>query len=480
MDLFYSRRIGRPPSRSARVPTGGRLLDNPPATDIVGAAKLTGRTQRGTTLGLISAITAREFAAVADSNDVRTQNLVEPRAVYNVFRLKQDVLKNSSIGLIATHATRTGEFPATVGGVDWNLNFVNNMYNLSGQVAASRAGQSTRATGMGTEIRFSKFGGKHISGSVGYEGYSRQFRANDLGFVRRSHFHSLNGWINLRGNDPWRFTRRRNVNLNINTRWNTRGAKLNQNVNFNGNVQYTNYWFTGGGFGRSFSTQDDRETGGNGLVRIPDSYFGWFFVESDFRRRASGEAFSDFGQERDGKNFGTGIFARFQLASNIQVQFGPNYNITRNVTRSVANVVDSANGNANRAVFGKLDTDNFSLVTRASITFTKDLSFQLYNQLFFAYGDYRSFKALTSPTTFGPLMPELYTGNPDFNSRSMNVNAVLRWEYRPGSKLFLVWSQARSGSGTPGDGSFGRNLRGIFDAPGENVLLLKVNYWWNI
>jgi hypothetical protein len=188
----------------------------------------------------------------------------------------------------------------------------------------------------------------------------------------------------------------------------------------------------------------------------------------------------DFGDERDGSFRSLGVFSRFQVLPNLQIFFGPNYNWQRGVSRWIANVDDPGNPGSRIPVFGELDSDNFSLVTRANITFTKDLTFQLYNQLFFAAGKYRNAKELTSPNTFGPLTPLITFDNPDFNSRSMNMNAVLRWEYRPGSALFLVWTQARSGSGIPGDASFGRNLGGIFDAPGENVFLMKINYWWNL
>jgi hypothetical protein len=479
LGLFYSRRIGRSPSRSPDL-RGGKVLDHPPATNILGAAKLTGRTQGGTTLGLVSAVTAEEYAVVEDSSGARHSDLVEPRAAYNVLRLKRDVMKNSSIGFMATHATRAGERPATTSGVDWNLNFLNNMYSFIGQVAASRTGQDARRNGVGAEVRFSKYGGNHIGGEISYEGISPAFSINDLGFIRRSNFHNLRGWFNIRGNNPWKFTRRRNINFNTWGSWNFDGAKLSQGVNMNANVQFTNYWWTFTGFGRDLSVLDDRETRGNGLVRIPGEWFAWWGVESDFRRRATGEFWIDFGRDRDGKFTSFGLFSQLQILPNVQVRFGPEYSWRRGVSRWVANATDPADTARQIPVFGELDSDNLSLVTRATVTFTKDLSFQLYNQLFFAAGNYKNFKALTSPDTFGPLASGIYTDNPDFNSRSMNLNAVLRWEYRPGSTLFLVWTQARSGSGTPGDASFRRNLAGIFDAPGENVLLLKLNYWWNI
>jgi hypothetical protein len=87
----------------------------------------------------------------------------------------------------------------------------------------------------------------------------------------------------------------------------------------------------------------------------------------------------------------------------------------------VANVDNPADPNTQIPVFGELDTDRFSVVIRANITFTKDLSLQFYNQMFFASGAYNNFKALTSSDSFGPLAQGLYTENPDFNSRSMNV-----------------------------------------------------------
>ena len=169
-----------------------------------------------------------------------------------------------------------------------------------------------------------------------------------------------------------------------------------------------------------------------------------------------------------------------QILQNLQIQFGPRINQSRNVSRWVANVDNPSVPGSQIPVFGELDTDNFSVVTRANIIFTKDLSLQFYNQLFFAAGKYWNFKSLQSPTTFGPLASGLYTDNPAFNSRSMNVNAVLRWEYRPGSTLFFVWTQSTRGSGNPGDAAFLRNVRGIFNADSENLVLMKLNYWWNI
>jgi hypothetical protein len=226
---------------------------------------------------------AEEHAIVSDSLGIRHSDLVEPLATYNILRLKKDILNNSSIGFIATHAARSTERPATTSGLDWRLNFLDNMYNFTGQ--------GRRSTGMGTQLRLSKNGGDHIGGNIRFESPSPGFGTNDLGFQRRSNVHNLNGWMAIRGNNPWKFTRRRQLNFNTWGKWNYDGKKLSQGGNINGNVQFTDYWFIGGGYGRSLSAVDDRETRDNGLVRIPEESFVFFGMNADFRRRVNGGIF---------------------------------------------------------------------------------------------------------------------------------------------------------------------------------------------
>jgi hypothetical protein len=68
-------------------------------------------------------------------------------------------------------------------------------------------------------------------------------------------------------------------------------------------------------------------------------------------------------------------------------------------------------------------------------------------------------------------------GNPDFNFRSLRGTAVMRWEYRPGSTLFLVWNQVRSDQASVGDFSFARDRRALFSARPDNIFVVKMNYY---
>jgi hypothetical protein len=114
---------------------------------------------------------------------------------------------------------------------------------------------------------------------------------------------------------------------------------------------------------------------------------------------------------------------------------------------------------------------------RGTMVFTRDLTLQVYGQLFVAKGVYANYRRLLSPSSFEAYP---YAGSADFMSQSIIGNVVLRWEYRPGSTLYLVWSHAKDSGDAPPDGSLADGVREAFRLPPENVLLLKVNYWLEI
>jgi hypothetical protein len=156
-----------------------------------------------------------------------------------------------------------------------------------------------------------------------------------------------------------------------------------------------------------------------------------------------------------------------------------------------------------RYVFSDLDQTTLSMNARLSWTFTPRLSLQLFAQPFLASGDYSRFKELNRPRAWdwdvygeevgtvaevagGYSVDPDGTGpaaaftlpDPDFNVRSLRGNAVLRWEYRPGSTLYLVWQQQRYGYEPTGEFRFGDNASELFNLPAENVFAVKVSYWW--
>jgi hypothetical protein len=170
-----------------------------------------------------------------------------------------------------------------------------------------------------------------------------------------------------------------------------------------------------------------------------------------------------------------------QPRSNIEFNLEPSYRNDWDVSRWVANVPD-AEGNR-RDIFGEQKLHRLNLTTRGTITFTRNLTLQVYAQPFFAAVDYSNFKKLVPPRGYEYVDSSVYDEDdwkPDFNWTSFNSNVVLRWEYRPGSALYLVWTQAREAYRSIGDFDFGRDWNGLYDTTPGNTFLAKVSYWWNI
>ncbi|MDQ3388220.1 MAG: DUF5916 domain-containing protein, partial [Gemmatimonadota bacterium] len=214
-------------------------------------------------------------------------------------------------------------------------------------------------------------------------------------------------------------------------------------------------------------------------------------------------------------NSSAGVQADLRPSTTLRIRVGPNLSRARVIDQYVRSDADprAADTFGRRYLFAELDQTSVSIDTRVDWTFTPTLSLQLFAQPFVSAGDYDRFKEFAAAGTrdfavygedrgtlcrFGSLYvanpvgsgscpsgapaqgdPAFTTrfGDPDFNFRSLRGNAVLRWEYRPGSALFFVWQQDRSGFLQQGDFNFGRDYGDLFREPARNIFLVKATYW---
>jgi hypothetical protein len=177
-------------------------------------------------------------------------------------------------------------------------------------------------------------------------------------------------------------------------------------------------------------------------------------------------------------NLGPSVTWRPTSATSVSTGF--RYNINNDDAQWVAN--ESAEGGT-RYVFGRLRQRTSAFTFRVNYTLTRDLSIQTYAEPFVSAGEYTDYKLLVNgraPTHEDRYRPYDYAGSADFNVRSFRTTNVLRWEYKPGSSLFVVWQQNRSGFGEAGGFDFGRDFGGVFSAPAHNVFLVKLSYWLNL
>ena len=486
--LFYSRRIGRSPGRFD-LPDDSEEIDRPQATTILGAAKLSGKTAGKMSFGLLQAVTTSEYATIEETvgepgaeHTERRKFRVEPWSNYLVGRVQQDVRTNSTVGATVTAVNGKGLSSSYVGSVDGTLKWKENAYRIITRLSGSSVGSDDgRDEGYEAVAYFSKFSG-NFGGQLYADARSPGFQVNDLGFMNRADRIQTGGHFFAQIHNPWALARRSGFNLNAWNNWNYDEVVLGRGVNFNTWHQLKNYWHFNIGINREFAVEDDLETRGGPVMERPARIRYWSGIGTDDRKMVS-FWFDTNGERVDegisySRRFATGITIR--PASNMSFEIGPSYRTERNFAQWVDNVDDDGDDEDDHFVFGELKSRVLDLTVRGEVAFTTKLTLQAYLQSFVTSGDYRDFKELLPPYSYEFGSYDFAGDNPDFDNRSLRGNVVLRWEYQPGSTLFVVWSQSRSFElDDPVDPDF-RPFSGVRDSftdGGDNVFLIKCNYW---
>lgn len=511
--LFYSRRIGRTPQGSPSVPEGG-YSEAPAQTTILSASKLTGRA-RGFSLGFLNALTSRETAIVA-AGDQRYREMVEPFTSYSVARIRKEFANQSSLGFMVTgthrklsDSVRFLPEQAYTGGLDWDLRLgEERAYSLTGYWAGSHLRgdptaierlernsvhyfqrpdaehlefdpDRTTLSGQAGYAAFNKIGGEHVRFAFNLAFKSPGFEINDVGFLSRADQITSSHWVQLRRDRPNRWVRSFRINFNHWNGWNFGGDRLFRGGNVNAHWVFTNNWRTGAGFNVNQNRLDDRASRGGPLLRLNGNYSVWNYLGSDDRRSVHfgwGTFYLNDLYGTEIWDFGPSVTWRPTPALSVRV--GMKYVLNRDDAQWVENI----EGPPDHYVFAHLEQRTVSFTTRFNYTITPTLSIQVYAEPFVSSGAYTGFKELASATAPGysdRFAPYAYNGSPDFNYKSFRTTNVLRWEYRPGSTLFVVWQQGREDTADSGDLALRRDLGDLFGLPATNVFLVKLAHWFN-
>ena len=526
--LFYSRRIGRAPQAS--MPDGTRFSDRPDASTILGAAKLSGRTANGWNVGVVEAVTARETAAFVSDDDEYGRAVVEPLTNYFVGRAEKELgAGQSSIGGILTTVHRSLDddglrgllrSTAYTGGLDFRHEFGRRMWAVTGYFAASRVAGSAAAilrtqlsssryyqrpdadyveldssrTAMGgyaARLELRRIAGLHWRGEANVSAVSPGFETNDIGF--QTSVDRLGADLNLtyQENRPGRLFRNYRISSRTSRDFNFGLDAVSGRTSLSANAQLVNYWGGSLTLTRNFAAFDDRLTRGGPLAR---DLAGWSVngnLHTDNRRTINGRLNTSWSWGESGART-RNISAHLSIrpAENWTVSAGPSFRRGESPAQFITTETDaSALATWGKAyVFAPIDQTTVSMETRLNVNFTPELSLDVYAQPFVATGDYGDPIQLRAPRTFEFDPYPRAVGDRDFNTQSLRGNAVLRWEWQPGSTLFLVWQQRRSrrlvcddaAPCDPGTFDLGRDAGAIFDARPDNVFLIKMNYWLNL
>jgi hypothetical protein len=477
--MFYSRRIGRGIDPDEAMEDGDERVESVSQhVTILGAAKLSGRLTRSTSIGILEAVTRREYAMVRDAQQDVHERRVEPEAHYNVLRIKQDVLDGSSLGGILTSVARNGRAPGLTAGMDWDLRLWEATHRLDGFLAASHTSDrpGERISGGAGRIQLARIAAVHWLWSASADFTTPRYDINDIGFFRRPNDYGVFATLEYKEDQPAAVVRYYNIETKLHERWNFDRAQLNRGVGLDLNILFANYWEAGVEYSIDVGRYDDRETRGNGLYEKPGENSVEIFAATDDRKVLAFGIGQRWGWDRHGKRqYGIETALEYRPLSWMEWSFETEVERVRNQEAWRGTGV-----NAGRLVniFGDRNTDMVSFTLRGEVTFTRDLTLQVYGQLFLAKGGFISSRAMVGPGAFVEQPMGMLPF--DFNEHELHTNAVLRWEYLPGSTLYLVWSQARQGTGQVARTVLGADLADAFRLAPSNILLLKVTYWWNV
>ena len=485
--LFYSRRIGRQP-RHFEIPAGATEVSRPEATTILGAAKIVGRTAGNTSFGIMEAVTAPEYVQIKHKGK-SSDYLVEPLTNYFVGRVTQDILEgNSRVGLITTAVNRQTSNAAYVGGLDWDLRFAKERYKISGLVAASQAGKSeTRKSGYFAHIEFDKQGGWWRL-DTDFNVRSPNLDINDIGYTQRGDMMRWFYDLMFKKEQPFSIFREVTLGFYGWREWNYDGVSIGRYSEIWTDGKLKNYWEYDLWVGRNLeSFRDEDVRRGGTLIKNPAGWWIFTQLRTDSRKMVQLELNPIFAWDDDNKSSEKEVSLRLNIRpmSNIELSIGPMYRYRVYDAQWVELVEENINGQIkNHYVYGELVAQTLDFTTRANISFTPTLSLQFYVQPFITIGAYSNFKELVEPKTY-QFKPYPLKRNPDFHMRSLRGNTVLRWEFRPGSTLFLVWSQSREiALEDVGEAELEfrpvHRLRSSFTDPGRNIFLIKCRYWFGI
>jgi hypothetical protein len=549
--------VGRAPTGADLAQAAGEYADVPEAAPILGAAKLTGRTANGYTVGVLNAVTGRSRAKVRLENGSTVMQEVEPAANYFVGRLKKDYMQgNLVVGVIGTSLVRDLSEPfesrlsrhAEFVGTDVQYLWNNREYSFNANVGVSNVegdsqvilarqlssaryyqrpdrgrgssgffdsrldSSATTMRGLGAYARVAKNGGDWLW-ETALNVRTPGFETNDYSFLTSADYLWANANVFRFWSRPQRWYRtfsviaggqaQRNFDGDITTNTGAHAFASSQTPQF---WQWSTFFIW-----RANGLLDDRLLRGGPSVRIPGSGFYSAQLSTDSRKQWQLNLNPTVSWNTEG---GWGRNANLSLtlrpSTRITTTVGPALGASRSKFQYVRAVADETAEafSGRRYVLSDLTQRQLAFDTRVNVTFSPTMTLEMYAQPFVASQHYHEFKEFDAPrdgaysvygrdrgTVATATDPEgrvtSYTidpdgdgaassftlQNPDFNFRSLRGNAVFRWEYRPGSTLYVAWTQQRSDIAAIGNFDFGRDQSALFDARPDNIFLVKASWW---
>jgi hypothetical protein len=528
MNLFYSRRIGQSPSYYPEL-ADGEFMKYPDNTSILSAVKISGKSAKGFSMGILQSITNKEIAKITDGTHERKE-AVEPLSSFTVARFQKDFnAGNTVLGGILTSANRLDSDPrfnflnknALTGGIDFLHQWHDKEFYLNARIIGSNINGDTEAISNlqkssaryyqrpdashleydETKTQLSGHGGRVQIGK-GSKGLWRYYTAiswqspglelNDLGFMQVADQIKNVNEVSYFINQPKGIFRSLNASFSQYNYWNFAFKYLYSQFTPYFSGQFLNKWSVSAHVCYFPNSLDTRILRGGEAMKIPAKTHATFNISSDYSKKAafSLNTFYEIGNNKSLRDYYLISSVTYQPFNILKFSLSLSYTKNQNELQYVENM--KGNG------LGKIDQNTLSATFRVDYNINPELSVQYYGSPFISTGCFSNFKwvnypkaaifedrfqitktTLTSNNEYVTQEGFVFS-NPDFVYAQFRSNLVFRWEYLPGSKLYFVWSNEQTlYKNIPGP-----EIKDAFsdfgNAVSKNIFLVKLNYWFSL
>ncbi|MCX6120823.1 MAG: DUF5916 domain-containing protein [Ignavibacteriales bacterium] len=536
--IFYSRRIGHSPNYTPTLGSN-EFLDFPDNTTILSAAKVSGKTSDGLAVGILQSLTANEQAKINSSGEDRNVG-VEPLTNYLIARVQKDFSEgNTMLGGILTSTNRFIkdshlEFMnhnAYTGGIDLLHYWNDKEFFIDAKLVGSTINGSTESIRIlqnssaryyqrpdvdhfnfdSTRTELSGYGGRIRigKGSIGLWRYSTGIHwrspgldLNDMGYMQTTDIVEQENAISYFVNQPVSIFRTYSIGLEQFNNWDYGMNHLYSGGKLSIYLEFLNNWAISTSANFTGQALDTHILRGGSAMLVPAIWSHSFYVRTD----PSEKIFFDFTTNASLSNNKSSQYILIQPGisvmpiNTLKITMSVNYSDNLNNLQYID--TKSVNGDK-KYILGKIKQQTIGATFRIDYNITTELSIQYYGSPFATVGKYSDFKSVTNPKAaeyndrYSILNPVFngnnyeisenniaqvnYSfGNPDFNFSQLRSNLVLRWEYRPGSQIYFVWSQDRTNYIMPGNTSVYNAVGDLGNVYPNNIFLIKINYWFSI
>ncbi|MFO8234555.1 MAG: DUF5916 domain-containing protein [Bacteroidales bacterium] len=538
-NLFYSRRIGRSPSYYPET-TDNEYIKKPDNTTILGALKLTGKTKNGWSVGILESMTQKEKAEISDGDNTRYATVEPLSNYFLGRVEKDFNEGNTLFGGIFTSTTRKIDSDnlnfmhdhAYTGGVNFQHQWKDKTYLVGGRAIMSHVRGDENAiintqrssaryyqrpdashlsvdsaknalTGHAGSLMFLKLGSGNFQYGVFLNWKSPGLELNDMGYQQDADQLSQLSFASYRTLEPFSIFRRFNINVNQWQIWDYAGTSLVTGGNFQMHMNFKNYWEFGYGINGNSASLNKTALRGGPYLKEPASINYWWYVNTDHRK----DFRLGFGNSQNWSKYNhshsNSIWTEisYRPHNTVDIALNPSVDFSKNNLQYVSTADQHGE---NKYLMASIDRTTLRMSLRIDLSLTSELSLQYWGQPFIATGDYSNFKQITKSTAenyndrFADFTDEqinyieedqLYEfdmnsdgtadhsiSHPNFKVFQFKSNLVARWEYIPGSTLYLVWSQNKDDYISDGPFQFNQDMKHLNNLFPHNVFLIKLTY----